>query len=101
MKAFKLKLHRDEILRLIFLKKEFKRILLKSIIKNQQIKPVIRGFCVYKIQRDKNFWTRSENICIITARSKGNYKMTNTSRHVFNKLLQEGFLTNIKTNNNK
>lgn len=101
MNAKKLKISRDEILRLIFLKKEIKRILLKSIIKNQQVRPLSRGFCTYKLQREKNFFSRQKNICIITGKSGGVYSLTHTSRQMMNKLLQEGFLTNVKSNNNK
>lgn len=92
---------RDEIRRLLFLKKEIKRILLKSIYKNQQIKPIYRGFCVYKIQQDNIMTSRQKNICIITGKNRGIYSVTNTSRHALNKMLQEGFITNMKTNNTK
>lgn len=101
MNSVKNRLSRDEILRIIFIKKEFKRILLKSILKNQQIKPVYRGFCSYKLQAEKNFFTRQKNLCILTSKSGGVYKISNTSRQCLNKLLQEGFVTNVKTNNTK
>lgn len=97
----KSKLSRDEILRMIFLKKEIKKILLKSILKNQQIKPTVRGLCSYKIQRDKVFFTRQKSICLVTGKSGSVYSLTNTSRQVLNKMLQEGFVTNVKTNNTK
>lgn len=101
MDSKKLKISRDEILRLLFLKKEIKRILLKSIIHNQQTKPIYRGFCIYKLQQNKIFYTRQKNFCIITGKSGGVFSISNTSRQVLNKLLQEGFVTNMKTNNSK
>lgn len=101
MNVKKIKISRDELLRIIFLKKEIKTILLKSIIKNQQIKPIYRGLCAYKLQKLKTFFTRQKNICIITGKSGGVYSVSNTSRQVLNKLLQEGFVTNMKNNNTK
>lgn len=101
MNAKKIKISRDEILRIIFLKKEIKTVLLKSILKNQQIKPVYRGLCSYKLQRTRTYLTRQKNICIITGKYGGVFSISNTSRQVLNKLLQEGFVTNMKTNNSK
>ena len=95
------KLSRDEILRLMFLKNEVQTVLLKSILKNQQIKPTVRNLCSFKIQRKKLFFCRQKNICLITGKSGGVYSISNTSRQVLNKMLQEGFVTNVKTNNTK
>lgn len=96
-----LKISKDEIRRLMFLKKEIKRILLKSIYRNQGIKPIYRGLCAYKIQQDNLMSSRQKNICIITGKNRGTYSVSNTSRHILNKMLQEGFVTNMKTNNMK
>lgn len=97
----KIRLSRDEIRRIIFLKKELKRLLLKSIIKNQQISPKIRGFALYKLQSENIFFSRQKNFCILTGKSGSVLKLTNTSRQMLNKLAQEGALINIKTNNIK
>jgi len=97
----KTRLSRDEIRRIIFLKKELKRILLKSILRNQQLTPKTRAYALYKLQLENVFYTRQKNFCLITGRSGGVLKLTNTSRHVLNKLAQEGHLINIKTNNIK
>jgi ribosomal protein S14 len=97
----KIRLSRDEIRRIMFLKKELKRLLLKSILKNQQISPKIRGFALYKLQSENVFYSRQKNFCVLTGKSGSVLKLTNTSRQMLNKLAQEGSLINIKTNNIK
>lgn len=96
-----MRLSRDEIRRILYLKKELKRTLLKSILRNQQLSPKVRGFALYKLQTENVFYSRQKNFCIQTGKSGGVIKLTNTSRQVLNKLAQEGYLINIKTNNIK
>lgn len=96
-----IRLSRDEIRRTMFLKKELKRILLKSIITNQQTSPKVRAFALYKLQVENVFYSRQKNFCILTGKSGSVVKLTNTSRQMLNKMAQTGSLTNIKTNNIK
>jgi len=96
-----IRLSRDEIRRIIFLKKEYKNIILKSILRNRQTNNNVRMFTLYKIQKNTTFLSRQKNFCILTGRAGGVWKISNTSRHCLNKFLQEGMLTNIKVNNIK
>lgn len=101
MNNIKKNITRDEILRLIYLKKELNFILLKSIVTNRQAKNNIRALASYKIQRMHLYKSRQNNVCILTGKIGGVYKITNTSRQMLNKLLQKGELNLIKSNNNK
>jgi hypothetical protein len=67
----KIKLQKDEIKRIKFLKNEIRRLLLKSIINNEQMKPKYRAFAMYKLQRKSVMFTQQKNHCLLTARSKG------------------------------
>lgn len=101
MKNRQIKLLRDETLRLLYLKNELKNIILKSIRINQQIKPIYKVYATYLIQKNSKFISKQKNYCLITGKSGGVYKYTNTSRQILNKLAQEGYITNIKSNNMK
>jgi ribosomal protein S14 len=101
MERKQIRLSRDEIRRVMFLKKELKRMILKSILKNQQLSPKIRGFALYKLQTENVYYSRQKNFCILTGKSGSVLKLTNTSRQMLNKLAQEGSVINVKTNNIK
>lgn len=101
MNVRKMRLSKDELYRILFLKKELKQIILKSIKKNQQLKNNIRLRAAYLYQKNTSFITKQKNYCLLTSKSGGVYKITNTSRHCINKLAQEGFLINVKSNNTK
>jgi len=96
-----IRLSRDEIRRIMYLKQELKRLILKSILKNQQISPKIRGFALYKLQSENVFFSRQKNFCVLTSKSGSVLKLTNTSRQMLNKMAQDGSLINLKTNNIK
>ena len=78
---------------------EIKKILLKSIIQNKNIKPLIR---VKAIRRNCKFSylsyisKQNNNICLKTGRIKGVYNMFNISRHCIKKMSVLGNLQNIK-----
>ena len=101
MKKTILRLSRDEIRRILFLKKEYKTVILKSILRNRQISNNIRVWSLYYIQKNTSFSSRQKNFFLLTGRSGGVWNITNTSRHCLNKLAQEGILNNIKVNNIK
>jgi len=101
MSKKKARLNRDEIYRYIFLKNEILKIILKSISKNQQIKPIIRGLCILKNQKKITYISKQKNYCLLTGKSRGTTTLTNTSRQMLNKLAQYGELTNIRSNNLK
>lgn len=81
-----------------FIKYEIKKIILKSIIENKNIKPIIRANALYKLSKfiNKGCIVKQKNICIKTGRMKGTYKLTNFSRHFLRKLFINNNLQNIK-----
>jgi ribosomal protein S14 len=93
-----LNINKDFIKRKKFLKNEIKKIILKSIIQNKNIKPLIRAYIMYKISQIKinSSIAKQNNICVISGRIGGTYKLTNTSRHIIKKLSVNGNLQNIK-----
>ena len=82
-----------------FLKKEIKKIVLKSIIQNLNLKPKIRALAIKKnLHKNNNFYIsrQKNNICLQTGRIKGVLNLTNFSRHHIKKLGTTGCLQNIK-----
>jgi len=100
-KSNKLKINKDLYKRKQFIKFEIKKIILKSIIQNKNIKPIIRANAIYKLSKINNYFSISKqknNICLKTGRIKGVLKITQTSRHYLKKLLINNNLQNIKIN---
>lgn len=95
------KLSKDEIKRLKFIKKEFFFKILKSIFRNAQCADKYRYDAMRKLTRKSVYLSEQRNFCLLTGRGAGVYKMTNLSRHMMNKLLQQGELVSIKSNNQK
>jgi ribosomal protein S14 len=82
-----------------FTKIEIKKIILKSIIQNKNVKPNIRLKATRKICKFsyKSFISKqNNNICLKTGRIKGVYNMFNTSRHFIKKIGVIGNLQNVK-----
>jgi len=90
---------KDIIKRKKFTKIEIKKIILKSIIQNKNVKPLIRMKAVRKICKfsySSSISKQNNNICLKTGRIKGVYNMFNTSRHFIKKIGVLGNLQNIK-----
>jgi hypothetical protein len=71
-----------------FLKNEFKKIILKSIIQNKNIKPLIRSLSFYKLSKLKymnNISKHNNNICLYSGRIKGAFSYYKMSRHLIKK----------------
>jgi len=98
MKNNILNINKDLIKRKNFIKTEIKQIILKSIIQNKNIKPIIRSYALYKISRIKlnSSIVRQNNICLISGRIGGVWKLTEFSRHTIKKISVNGNLQNIK-----
>lgn len=100
MKNKLLNIKKDIIKRKQFTKKEIRKMILKSIIQNKNIKPLIRIKAIrksYKSSSYRNFISKqNNNICLKTGRIKGVYNMFNTSRHFIKKIGVLGNLQNIK-----
>jgi len=82
-----------------FNKKELKKIILKSIIQNNNVQPILRSKCIKKLNifnLKSSLSKQNNNICVKTGRIKGVYKYINLSRHYIKKLSLNGGLQNVK-----
>ena len=99
MKNKIINIKKDILKRKKFTKIEIKKLILKSIIQNKNIKPLVRAKA---IRKNCNFSylsfisKQNNNICLKTGRIKGVYNMFNTSRHFIKKIGMLGNLQNIK-----
>jgi len=82
-----------------FLKKEMKFIILKSIIQNNNIKPLIRSNAFYKLSRLKYIYLKSKqnnNICLYSGKIKSVFNKFKMSRHFIKKFCSNNSLQNNK-----
>lgn len=93
-----LKIQKEIFLKRNFIKYEIKKIILKSIIQNTNIKPIYRANALYKLSKLIKFLgiAKHNNICLKSGRSKSVYKLTNFSRHYMRTLFIQNNLQNIK-----
>ena len=92
-------INKDLIKRKKFIKNEIKKIILKSIIQNMNLKPNIRALALKKLSFFKlisSISKQNNNICLKTGRIKGVLKLTELSRHQIKKQGALGCLQNIK-----
>lgn len=90
---------RDKLKRKEYIKKEIKKIILKSITQNLNLKPFKRSLAFKKLsslKRITSISNQNNNICLKTGRNKGVLRLTNFSRHYIKQLSQTGSLQNIK-----
>lgn len=93
-------INKDIVKRKNYLKNELKKIVLKSIIQNNNIKPSYRALALKKISKFKKIAfisKQNNNICLKTGRYKGVLKLTQVSRHSLKNLAIFGSLQNFKT----
>lgn len=82
-----------------YAKHEIKRLILKSIIQNFSVKPLLRvkASKIYQFQSKLTFISKQKNnICLKTGRIKGVYNKFNFSRHYIKYLGINNNLQNIK-----
>jgi len=82
-----------------FLKKELKIIILKSIIQNNNIKPIIRSSAFYKLSRLKYTHSKSKqnnNLCLYSGKIKSTFNKFKMSRHFIKKFCSNNALQNNK-----
>lgn len=92
-------IYKDIIKRKIFLNKELKKIIIKSVIQNLNLKPNIRSLAWKKNSKMKlisSISKQNNNICLNSGRFKGVIKLTQLSRHEMKKIGIKGSLQNIK-----
>jgi hypothetical protein len=99
MKNKIINIRKDLLKRKKFTKKEIKKIILKSIIQNKNVKPITRMKAT-RINCNSSYLSfiskQNNNICLKTGRIKGVYNMFNTSRHFIKKISMLGNLQNMK-----
>lgn len=80
---------------------EIKKIILKSILSNKNVKPITRAYANYKLSLilNRTAISKRNNVCLKTGRFKGVYKLSNLSRHQMKKLFINNNLQNIQINN--
>lgn len=90
---------KDKVKRKKYLNNEIKKIVLKSIIQNLNIKPNIRSLAWKKLLKFKlisSISKQNNNLCLRSGRYKGVLRLTNASRHEMKKMGAIGSLQNIK-----
>lgn len=77
---------------------ELKKLILKSIIQNKNIKPIIRSHATYKLSRLKYIYCNSKqnNVCLYSGKIKSIFKEFKMSRHFIKKFCSENTLQNNK-----
>ena len=91
---------KDIISRKYFIKKELKLFILKSLIRNQNTKPILRAYSLFLLtSKTKKKWSiaRQQNKCLLTGKAKSTLKISNISRQSTKKLIELGLMQNIKT----
>ena len=94
-----LNINKDLIKRKNFTKYEIKKVILKSIIHNKNLKPITRALAFYKlsqIQLKASISKQNNNICLYTGRIGGVWNKFHISRHSMKKFSVSGNLQNIK-----
>ena len=99
MKNKIININKDLVKRKKFIKNEIKKIILKSIIQNLNLKPKIRALALKKLSAFKlshSISRQNNNICLKTGRMKGALRLAELSRHQIKKYGTLGCLQNVK-----
>lgn len=91
-------INRDIKRRQLYKKYELIRNLLKSIIYNRNLKPIIRYNAFLKLNslpKDSSI-VRIRNRCVLTGRSRAVYKLFKISRTIFRKLASNGYIQGVQ-----
>jgi ribosomal protein S14 len=81
------------------LKKEIKILILKSLIQNNNLKPVTRANAFYKLSRLKYIYSISKqnnNLCLYSGKIKSTFNKFKMSRHFIKKFCSNNMLQNNK-----
>lgn len=102
MKKKKLNIIQDMLKKKIFIKKELKSLVLKSIIFNTNSIPELRMLCKLKLQKfdKKKFISKqTNNMCLKTGKIKSVLNMTKLGRHFIKQIAVSNNLQNFRINN--
>jgi hypothetical protein len=97
-----LKIFKDIVKRKLFLKKELKIRLLKTLIRNQNVSYLVKALFCFNVtikSKKRHSIGFQESRCLLTGKSKTNFKLTSLSRHLTKKFADLGLLQNIKSEN--
>ena len=81
-------IRKNKMLKITYLKNEYKYIILKSIIQNKNIKPKIRSFAKFKLVR-MHIKTRisfQKKVCLLLNKCRGIYPKLQLKKHSIKKL---------------
>lgn len=90
---------KNNIKKIKYFKKEIKMTILKSIIQNNNIKPLIRSNAFYKMSRLKYIHLNSKqnnNLCLYSGKIKSTFNKFKMSRHFIKKFCSNNMLQNNK-----
>ncbi len=89
---------KDFIKRKDFLKKEFKKIIYKSVLRNLQTNDLVRISVLKKMNffKKKSSISRQNNVCLVNSRIGGVFKKWNLSRHSIKNVAKLTMLHNTK-----
>jgi len=91
--------YRDIIKRKKRLKLEVKLLILKSLIHNKQLNPVIRSVFRFKFL---TYWKKiysfsnQQNICVFSGKKKTTFKLSSASRQFTKRLIEHGLIQGVK-----
>lgn len=94
----KINIKKNKIKTKKFLKNELKKIILKSLIQNKNIKPITRANANYKLSHIKYIFSKSKqnNVCLYSGKIKSVFDKYKMSRHFIKKFYSENNLQNNK-----
>lgn len=89
---------KDFIKRKDFLKKEFKKIIFKSVLRNLQTNDLVRIQVLKRMNffKKKSSISRQNNVCLVTGRIGGVFKKWSLSRHSIKNVAKLTMLHNTK-----
>jgi len=98
MKRNQKNITKDLINRQLFIKYEYKKLILKSIMQNKNAKPIVRSYAYFKLINftKKSSISKQINVCLLRGRTKGVWRFSQLSRHAMNRLAITGSLQNTK-----
>jgi len=87
-----------KVKRKLYIQKEVKKKILKSIFQNQSVKPLKRQYSFFCLIKTNVLFLKIKNTCLISGRNSAVYKNFFLSRHVLKKMVNVNKLQNVKIN---
>lgn len=92
-------IYKNNLKKIYYIKNEFKVILLKSIIHDKNVKPIIRSYCLYKLTniKKKSRISFQKSVCLILGKHRAIYSKFQIKRHTLKKLNTLAKIPNLKS----